>query len=184
MKEQTAPHSDKNQMPSVGWRRLAAHTPKVGLAIAAVAAATLGNVPSASAQAIEPTIEGAWRVTRHGVNCQTGQVVISFPAIMAFNRDGIVTGYAVPPFATPAMGSPDYGVWKRSAGPGSYSFRLLSMNYEGPGNTFSGTTEVAGDLVMKDANSFEYQSSVQFFDAQGNPFPFTQCGAAQGTRFR
>ena len=182
MQAQVVSISGKHPTSCLGWRRLVANTRRLAFAIAAVAGATIAHVPSAGAQASEPTVEGVWRVTRHGVVCQTGQVLGSFPALMAFGRDGIVTGYAVGPGSTPAMGSPDYGVWKRGQGPGFYSFRLVAMNYEASG-AFSGTIEVTGELVMRDPNTFTYQSNVQHFDAFGNPL-FAHCGAAEGSRFR
>jgi len=152
-----------------------------GIAAVLIVASTLG-APTASAAENQPTVEGVWRVTRHGVNCQTGAQLSSFPAIMAFNKDGIVTGYGVPPSSSPALGSPEYGTWQRSQGHGAYAFHLLSNNYDG--GMFSGTTEIVADLRLDNqANTFSYRASVQFFDINGNPL-FSVCGAATATRFQ
>ena len=43
------------------------------------------------------TLQGTWRVTRHGVNCITGEEFASFPAITTYNQGGTYTGYEVPP---------------------------------------------------------------------------------------
>ena len=44
-------------------------------------------LPSPTAQ----TLQGTWRVTRHAVDCVTGQDLFSFPAIMTFNQGGTYT---------------------------------------------------------------------------------------------
>ncbi|HRI18343.1 MAG TPA: hypothetical protein PL196_07465 [Burkholderiaceae bacterium] len=156
---------------------------KAALACGVGAATLLAMLPPASAQEGRSPIEGVWRVTRHGVNCATGQVMSTFPAIMEFMRGGTWTGYAVPPGATPALGSPDYGTWKRESGAGNYSFRLLSYSYDAAG-VFSGSTEVSAKLTLADdAQGFAYDGTVQFFDAAGNPM-FSVCGKAEATRFK
>lgn len=135
----------------------------------------------ASAQ-VQPTIEGVWRVTRHGVNCQSGQQVSSFPAIMTFGRDGIYSGSAVAPGSTPANGSAEYGIWKREPGPQNYSFRFLSYDYDASG-VFDGGVEVTGRVQLTaSGDGFTYASTIQFFDENGDPL-FSVCGKATGTRF-
>ena len=57
-----------------------------GIAAVLIVASTLG-APTASAAENQPTVEGVWRVTRHGVNCQTGAQLSSFPAIMVCGID-------------------------------------------------------------------------------------------------
>src|SRR5579862_3697549 len=43
----------------------------------------------------QASVDGVWRVTRHGVNCVTGGEVSTFPALMTFHADGTVSGQAV-----------------------------------------------------------------------------------------
>ena len=127
-------------------------------------------------------LEGIWRVTRMGVDCQSGQQRPPFSAIMSFGRDGSYTGYAVPPFSPPASGSPEYGTWKHEPGARNYSFRFLSNNYDDSG-AFDGTTEVTGAVqVAAGGDAFSYTAVVDFFDANGDPL-FSACGKATGTRF-
>src|SRR5437660_4619280 len=57
-------------------------------------------LPSPTAQALQ----GTWRVTRHAVDCITGQDILSFPAIMTFNHGGTYTGYGVGPGGDPGQG--------------------------------------------------------------------------------
>jgi hypothetical protein len=127
------------------------------------------------------SIEGVWRVTRHGVNCVTGGIVSTFPALMTFHADGTVSGQAVPPGTTSAFGPSEFGVWHRKErGPG-FSFRLLTYNYSDTG-VMTGSTEVTGAADLTGANTFTYKASVAFFDATGGPL-FTGCGQATGVRF-
>ena len=106
---------------------------------------------------------------------------------MAFNRDGIVTGFAVPPGSSPVLGSPEYGVWEREPGHGRYAFRLVSNNYA-PSGTFSGTTEVAGHaIVAHGGSSLTYSATIRFLDVQGgcnSQFAEQRAGIASSSRLR
>jgi hypothetical protein len=124
--------------------------------------------------------EGTWRVTRHLVNCITGQDVFSFPAIMTFNQGGTYTGYGVPPGGDPGQGT-EYGVWQREPGSHNYSVRGVGYSYTAEGN-FDGRVEITVTLQLTTADSFTYTSTIQFYDADGNLL-FTACGRATGTRF-
>jgi hypothetical protein len=80
---------------------------QIGLVTLAAIASTLA-VRSGPGENHAPTIEGVWQVTRGGVNCDNGQALEgTFPALMAFHHDGIVTGAAkspvTGPFDTPSM---------------------------------------------------------------------------------
>ena len=129
-----------------------------------------------------PTIEGVWQVTRVGVNCDDphqdlGQV---FPAIMAFHRDGIVTGAAKSPVTGP-FDTPEYGSWKREQGSQNYSFRELQYRYDSNG-TFLGPLVLIANVELTSANSFIYSATIQLADANGNPAPI-RCGRGTGKRF-
>lgn len=140
------------------------------------------QVVYAAAAGAHAPIEGSWRVVRHGVACDTGDIVSTFPGLMSFGRGGSLNGYAVRPGGSPALGSPEYGVWKNEPSMGKYSFRLVSMNYE-EGGAYAGTTEVAAQLALNGDNSgFNYSSTISIYDANGN-LMFSHCGKAEGTRF-
>lgn len=149
------------------------------------AAATIGvlcALPARAESEFPSALEGVWRVTRHGVDCVSGQQLSTFQAITTFVRGGTVTGYAVSPGSTPASGSPEYGVWKREAGAGNYSFRLLSYDYD-PSGAFAGSIEINAQLVLPvGSQSFSYTATIVFLDAAGNA-QFSVCGAATGVRF-
>ena len=133
-------------------------------------------LPSPTAQ----TLHGTWRVTRHAVDCITGQDRFSFPAIMTFNQGGTYIGYAVLPGGDPGQGT-EYGVWQRERGRQNYSFRTVSYGYTADGD-FDGRGEITGTLQLTTADSFTYTATIQIFDADGN-LVFTACGRADGTRF-
>src|SRR5262245_55992698 len=134
----------------------------------AVALASGAVMMGAATQASADPLEGTWRVTRHGVNCATGDVLRTFQAIMQFSKGDTATGFGVPTGSTPANTSPEYGSWKRERGPHNYSFRLLSNGYDDAG-VFEGPTEVSGNLELsKGGDSFTYTAVVSFFDAGGN----------------
>jgi len=129
-----------------------------------------------------PTIEGVWQVSRVGVNCNDPNQALGtpFPAIMAFHRDGIVTGAAKSPVTGP-FDTPEYGSWKREPGRQNYSFRELSYKYDSSG-TFLGPLVLTANVELTSANNFIYSATIQIFDANGN-LSDSRCGRGTGTRF-
>ena len=128
-----------------------------------------------------PTIEGVWQVTRGGVNCDNGQALEgTFPALMAFHHDGIVTGAAKSPVTGP-FDTPEYGSWQRAQDSQKYSFRELSYRYDGSG-TFAGSLVLTANVELTDANSFIYSATIELANANGDPIT-TLCGRGTGTRF-
>jgi hypothetical protein len=161
------------------WRPLAAD-----LTLAGALALSLSAPPAAAQEnfVLRKPIEGVWQVTRHGVNCDTGQVLSTFQAIAMFGRAGSLSSYGVPPGGTPAFTSPEYGTWKSEPGPGRYSARWVSNSYDA-GGAVSGSTQVSAALTLAgDARSLEYDATISFFDAAGN-LQFSACGHATATRF-
>ena len=129
-----------------------------------------------------PTIEGVWQVTRVGVNCNNPNQALGspFPAIMAFHRDGIVTGAAKSPVTGP-FDTPQYGTWQREPGSQNYSFRALSYRYDNNG-AFAGSLVLTANVELTDANSFVYSSTIQIANANGDPIA-NNCGRGTGMRF-
>lgn len=129
-----------------------------------------------------PTIEGVWQVTRGGFDCSDPNQTLkgTFPAIMAFHRDGIVTGAAKSPVTGP-FDTPEYGIWKREPGSQNYSFRELQYRYDANG-AFAGSLVLSANVELTDANSFVYSSTIQIANAHGD-LTDTRCGKATGTRF-
>ena len=91
------------------------------LVIIAVLAATTSLVPAEAQQSSgKQSLVGTWQVVRHGVDCVTGERLgPDFPALMTFNNGGTLNAYAIPPNGTtPALTSPEYGVFNREPGAG------------------------------------------------------------------
>ena len=150
----------------------------------AVAASTLvvWSDPGEKGENHTPTIEGVWQVSRVGVNCNDPNQALGtpFPAIMAFHRDGIVTGAGKSPVTGP-FDTPEYGSWKREPGSQNYSFRELQYRYDSSG-TFLGPLVLSANVELTGANSFIYRSTIQIVDANGNLIA-SHCGRGTGTRF-
>jgi len=129
-----------------------------------------------------PTIEGVWQVTRVGVNCSNPnqEVQAPFPALMAFHRDGIVTGAAKSPVSGP-FDTPEHGSWQRERGGKNYSFREVSYKYDGNG-TFVGPLVLTANVELTSANSFIYSATIQIANANGDVIA-NLCGRGTGTRF-
>jgi hypothetical protein len=136
----------------------------------------------AGAEDFRNTIEGVWQVTRHGVNCQTGQEVSTFPALMTFHADGTTHGDAVAPGSTAAEGTAEHGLWQREPGAHHYSFREISYGWLTTG-VFAGSGVISGSLTLTGSDSFAYNATIQFFDDNGNLLA-THCGRATGVRFQ
>jgi hypothetical protein len=153
-----------------------------GLLVAAIA---LGSSAGAIADDEDGGhLHGVWRVTRTPINCQSGQQVApSFHAIMIFNEDGTLTAYAVPPASSPALQSPEFGLWKRERGNGNYSFTDLSYTYD-QGGAFAGSIELSAEVQLGvGGDSLTHQTKIEIFDSNG-AFLISHCGRATGTRFR
>jgi hypothetical protein len=150
--------------------------------IAATGAAVVLAASHAAAQTAQPTLEGTWRVTRHGVDCVTGEVRNSFPAIMVFHNGGTYSGFGASPGSTPADGSPEYGIWQRAPGMQNYTFRITGIAYDGA--TVAGSVEITGDAELsQQGQRLDYTATIAFLDTSGNQL-FAFCGKASGVRFQ
>ena len=129
-------------------------------------------------------LQGVWRITRTPINCQNGQQVApSFHAIMIFNEDGTLTGYAVPPASSPALQSPEFGLWKREGSDGNYSFADLSYTYDA-GGAFAGSIELTAKVQLgAGGDTLTHETRIDIFDGNG-AFLLSHCGRASATRFR
>ena len=150
------------------------------LAIALALAASTSLVWSADRPPREttPTIQGVWQVARHGVDCNTGEELSSFPAIMTFHRDGTVTG------DTGALvgETNEYGSWQREPGSQNYSFRELFLSTDENG-ALASSAVITASVHLDSANSWTYSATIEIFDADGNLI-FTACGRGTATRFQ
>ncbi len=138
---------------------------------------------AASAQNAQPSVEGVWQVSRHGVNCQTGvEFPNGFHALMTFHKDGTIHSDAVGPGSTAAEGTAEHGLWERAPGSGHYAIKIVSYGWDDKG-AYEGSAQITGGLQVTSADSFTYDALIQFFDPDGALLA-TRCGRAHGTRFR
>jgi hypothetical protein len=126
-----------------------------------------------------PTIVGVWKDTRHGVDCNDpNQVLSSFPAIVTFHADGTMT-------ADTGGGDSytnEYGSWQREPGTQNYSFRDQWDGFDENG-AFVYYGVITATIHLTDANSQSYSATIELFDTDGNLF-FTACGRGSATRFQ
>ena len=149
-------------------------------ALASLVAAMALGTPAAAKPRPEsdppatPTLVGVWQVVRHGVNCNTGQELRSFPALTTFHSDGTLH--------IDALGTPIHGVWQREPGSQNYSFREVSYNFDDTGE-FEGSTVGTASVQLTSPTTYTATATVQDFDPNGNLLS-TRCGRSEGTRFQ
>jgi hypothetical protein len=111
-------------------------------------------LPSRTAQ----TLQGTWRVTKHGVNCQTGEELSSFPALVTFNQDGTLHGDFVGPGGTAAESTAEHGVWSRQ-GP-DYSFRSVSYGWDPNTGAYISLASTRSLMIL--VSAFTTQMEISF----------------------
>jgi hypothetical protein len=160
------------------------NTKQILAIIAALTATTFLVTAKTQQSSGNQSLVGTWQVLRHGVDCDTGERLgPDFPALMTFNKGGTLNAYAIPPNGTtPALTSPEYGVFNRAPGAGNFSFRDVSYSYDSNG-AFTGSSVItATGNLASDGSSFTYDGTIAFYDAEGNLL-FSICGMATATRF-
>jgi hypothetical protein len=138
---------------------------------------------SASSNARERTIVGAWRTVVTPINCQTGvQVAPSLRGLFTFNEGGTMSEYGIGPGSSPALRSPGHGVWQREQGWQDYSFAFTFYRYDASG-VFIGSQKVTATLELgASGDEFTTKSVVEVLDANDNKIG-NFCATAAGTRF-
>ena len=140
------------------------------MALAATSCLVFGGNPPANS-----TLAGVWQVVRHGIDCNTGQELRSFPALTTFNGDGTLH--------IDALGTPIHGVWQREPGRGNYSFREVSYNSNPDTGELESITVGTASVHLTSPTTYTATATVQDFDPNGNLL-FTRCGRSEGTRFQ
>jgi len=102
-------------MTSRNMKRFAASR---GAALVLAGLLVLGSGLTATAQSEDDGspngLEGTWRVQLTVSNCQTGQVLRTFPALFAFAKGGTLT--VTTAGQLPSLNTPGLGVWKHMYG--------------------------------------------------------------------
>jgi hypothetical protein len=140
------------------------------------------TISSASSNASEKTIAGAWRTVVTPRNCQTGAPAPSFRGLFTFNEGGTMSEYGISPGSSPALRSPGHGVWQREHGWQAYSFAFTFYRYNASG-VFVGSQKVTAALELgASGDEFTTTSAIEVFDANDNLIG-SGCATATGTRF-
>jgi hypothetical protein len=163
-------------------KRFAASQGTVALILASLL--VLGSGLTATAQSVngEPHngLEGTWRVQLTVIDCQTGQLLRTFPALFAFAKGGTLT------YATagqlPSATTTGLGVWKHTK---RHSYSAVSevfiFNTDG---VWTQTHRLARAIdVSNDGDEFTDTVALQIFDTNGNQI-VTGCGTSVGSRMK
>jgi hypothetical protein len=184
--DRNSPKKDKPKEEQTKNMKLTNIVAGITLTLTATTSLVLGQERQNSTDSQgKPPIVGTWLVTRHGVDCNTGeQIGPDFPAMMTFNQGGTLNAYAIPPNgSTPANSSPEYGYWVKQHGSQTYTVRDVSFGYNTDG-TFAGSANITANVTLgSGGQSLSYSATIDFLDADGN-LQFSICGAATGTRFQ
>jgi hypothetical protein len=152
------------------------------LALAVVLLATSGlgaQEDRSESQGQGRGLEGTWRVQVSVLDCQTGAVQRSFPALFAFAKGGTLTeGTAGQP---PALFTPGFGVWRRT-GSHTYSavFEAFAFN---PAGVWIATHRFTREIELdRGGDGFTDKIKLEILDTSGNLIA-PGCGSSTARRF-
>ena len=125
-------------------------------------------------------LEGTWRVQLTVSDCQTGQVLRTFPALFAFAKGGTLSVTTSGQF--PGLNTTGLGIWKHTNGH-SYSAVSESFIFNTAG-AWTQTSRLTRAIdVRHDGDEFTDSVGVQIFDTNGNQL-VTGCGSSVGRRMK
>jgi len=130
----------------------------------------------------DKTLVGAWRTVATARNCETDAPLATVKGLFTFNAGGTLVAYGVGPGQTPALVSPELGVWQRDHGWQAYSFTFMLYRYDVTGAVIGSQKVKATVQLSPNGDEFATNSSIQNFDANDNLIS-TGCGNLAGTRF-
>jgi hypothetical protein len=132
---------------------------------------------SSLAQNRAARIEGVWDSNVTIINCQTGDVLVTFRGLGMFIRGGAL---AQTNNMSPTLGSSSFGHWQYLSGPNYTStFQFFAFSSTG---VWTGTQRVTRDITLDQGGStFSSVISSTFFDVNGNVIA-TGCGTETAIR--
>ena len=168
-------------MTSKNLKRFAASR---GAALVIAGVLVLGSGLTAAAQSVNAEspngLEGTWRVQLTVTDCQTGQVLRTFPALFAFAKGGTLSVTTAGQF--PALNTTGLGIWKHTY---RHSYSAVSeafiFNTAGAWTQTSRLTRAI--KVSNDGDQFTDIVALQIFDTNGNQI-VTGCGTSVGSRMK
>lgn len=123
---------------------------------------------------------GVWNVQITRLNCVTGAVIGTAPAMLTYTLGGTMSDAGVQ--VAPSLRGPGHGVWSfESAGHYSSAFQFFRFNADG---TLAGRQVVRSSIEMgEDGETLSNSATAQIFDVSGNVIG-TNCSTATATRFQ
>ena len=165
-------------MTSISSKRFAASGKAAALVLAGML--FLGSGSSAMAQSEGNRLEGTWRVQVTVLDCQTGAVLRTFPALFAFAKGGTVTNTTAG--QSPAIFTPGFGVWRHTQGR-TYTAVSEAFVFD-PTGVWIQTHRLTRSIELEgDADEFTDSINLEIFDTSGNLIT-TGCGTSVATRFK
>ena len=166
-------------MTSRNLKHFAAFGATAALVLAGMLVLGSGLKARAQSQSEAGRIEGTWRVQLTVRNCQTGEPLRSFPALLIFGNGGTLS------FTTsgqpPAVSTPGVGVWGHTGG-NNYSAVAETFVFS-PAGVWIQTHRLTRAIELSsDANEFTDTVALQIFDTNRNPIA-TGCATSAGRRF-
>ncbi len=124
-------------------------------------------------------LEGVWNLQVTRINCTTGAVIATFPAMHVYRRGGTMDDFGAQ--NSPTLRGPGYGIWNHESGRNfSLSFQFFRFNADG---TLAGRNVARQQNQLSyDGNSLTQTSIAQALDVNGNVLG-TNCANATGIRF-
>ena len=125
-------------------------------------------------------LEGTWRVQLTVQDCQTGQVLRTFPALFAFAKGGTLSVTTAGQF--PALNTTGLGIWKHTKG---HSYSAVSEAFIfSPAGAWTQTSRLTRAIdVSNDGDQFTDTVALQIFDTNGNQI-VAGCGTSVGGRMK
>jgi len=124
-------------------------------------------------------LQGTWRVQLTVRDCQTGQALRTFPALVAFAKGGTLTFTTAGQFQ--AIATPGVGVWRHIDGH-TYSAVAEVFIFSLAGAWIQTHRLTRQIEIDNDANQFTETVKLQIFDTTGNQIA-TGCATGTATRF-
>ncbi len=135
-------------------------------------------IPSSNSGA--RSIVGVWNVQITRLNCVTGAVIGTAPAILTYTLGGTMSDAGVQ--VAPSLRGPGHGVWSfESAGHYTSAFQFFRFNADG---TLAGRQVVRSVIDMgDDGDTLSNTATAQILDVSGNVIG-TNCSTATAARFQ
>jgi hypothetical protein len=124
-------------------------------------------------------LEGTWDAQVTLRNCQTGEVIRTFPSIGTFMSGGtfLDSTSGIPQ----ALKTPGHGIWSHSSGR-TYRFKFKSFSFDPSGNP-TGWTIITHDATLnRQATEYESAGTAEVYNPNGTLI-FTGCSTTTATRF-